>query len=93
MERNASKGRKRVRFQFVSQPGSEVFVAGSFNNWDPKATKLVAKDGNGTFSTSLLLTPGTYEYKFVVNNQWHLDPQNHQHRASAVGAENNVVKV
>ena len=31
--------------------------------------------GNGGYSISLFLLPGKREYKFVVNGEWHVDPE------------------
>ena len=44
MARPSKTGKRRVQFEIVAAPGSEVFVAGSFNGWDPTATPLRDKD-------------------------------------------------
>ena len=46
--------------------GSEIYMAGSFNGWNPadKNYKL-RRSSKGTYSLSLLLPPGEYEYKFT----------------------------
>ena len=46
--------------QAVSPAG--VHVAGSFQGWDPKATKLSDLDQDGTYEVTLALTPGFYEF-------------------------------
>jgi hypothetical protein len=52
----------------------EVFLAGSFNHWDTRATPLSRK-GN-EWKTELLLNPGGYSYKFIVDGAWMTDPAN-----------------
>jgi len=66
------KDEKLVKFQVQADAGSEVYVAGSFNGWDPKANKLSkVKDA---YSASIALVKGHYEYKFVINGVWCVDP-------------------
>jgi 1,4-alpha-glucan branching enzyme len=31
-------------------------------------------DGDGTYSITVKLTPGSYQYKFVIDGQWTKDP-------------------
>ena len=51
-------------------PGAEgVFLAGTFNDWDPTVTPMI-RNSSGTWTLLLDLAPGAYEYKFVVDGQW-----------------------
>lgn len=50
-----------------------VFVAGSFNGWDPTATQLTHAE-NGDWTVALPLAPGRYEYKFVIDGRWCCEP-------------------
>lgn len=52
----------------------QVFVAGSFNDWNPKATAL-NKDGD-QWVKEVYLRQGSYTYKFVVDGDWIADPAN-----------------
>ncbi|MDF1551374.1 MAG: hypothetical protein P1P88_26365, partial [Bacteroidales bacterium] len=52
----------------------EVFIAGSFNFWDPKNNPLIKqKDG---WMGELEMSLGSHSYKFVVDDRWILDPAN-----------------
>jgi 1,4-alpha-glucan branching enzyme len=52
----------------------EVFLAGTFNRWDP--TKLpMHQDRDGAWKAALQLGPGRYEFKFVVDGKWCCDPE------------------
>ncbi|WP_210464581.1 glycogen-binding domain-containing protein [Rufibacter roseolus] len=52
----------------------EVYVAGDFNNWDPKAL-LMRKEGNDwVFNVHLPI--GKNRYKFIVDGDWIIDPDN-----------------
>jgi 1,4-alpha-glucan branching enzyme len=86
-------GRKRVTFQFRAEPGSRVYLAGSFNGWDPTARLLADRSGTGVFSTTLMLAPGRYEYKFVVNGVWCVDPECPEWVANDQGSLNSVLNV
>jgi len=82
--------RRRVAFEVSAEPGSEVFVAGSFNDWNPARNPLRDRTGDGAFRTSLLLHPGRYEYKFVINNVWSIDPECRNWTPNAEGSLNSV---
>jgi len=69
-----------------------VSVAGSFNNWNPKEHPM-KKGRNGTWSTQLSLTPGTYEYKFVVDGSWQEDPRAEAYAQNPFGTRNALFTV
>lgn len=52
---------------------AEVFVAGSFNDWNPSELRLRKK--NGVWSMPYVLGPGVYTYKFLVDGKWMVDPE------------------
>jgi 1,4-alpha-glucan branching enzyme len=83
--------RKRVKFHIVADEGSKVAVAGTFNGWDPSRHVLKPKDG--VFQLSVLLEPGEYQYKFVVNNVWCVDPECPDWEPNEYGSLNSVVHV
>lgn len=83
--------RRRVKFSIAAESGSKVFVAGSFNDWDGEKTKLAEK--SGVFSKSVLLAPGRYEYKFVVNGIWTVDPECADWVPNGHGSLNSVIEV
>ena len=77
-----------------ADPGSVVYLAGSFNNWDPTALRMADKAGNGVFSATVTLAPGIYEYKFVINGVWTLDPDpDRDWTQNGLGTLNSVLRV
>jgi len=50
-----------------------IFLAGSFNDWDPTRTPMDAS-GDGLWRAELELAPGRYEYKFIVDGVWCCEP-------------------
>ena len=73
--KKASPKTQRVTFSVRAEAGSKVFVAGSFNNWDPTAKEMVDKKGEGVYTATLSLAPGDYQYKFVIDGTWCADPE------------------
>lgn len=52
----------------------DVYLAGSFHKWQNGKIKM-KRTAEG-WAVSLILPAGNYDYKFVVDNDWILDPQN-----------------
>ena len=50
-----------------SQGGGTVHVTGSFNHW---GERIPLRRSGGDFVVCLNLLPGTYQYKFIVDNEW-----------------------
>ena len=93
MKKPAGSKGKKVSFQVMAAPGSEVFVAGSFNEWDAKEYQLRDNPANGVYKTTIVLPPGRHEYKFVVNGVWHADPNCSEWAPNGHGSVNSVISV
>lgn len=85
--------KKTVSFEYRAAPGSKVFVAGSFNQWNPEQYIMTDSAGDGVFKTSIELGAGSYEYKFVVNGIWHTDPNCKGNVPNEYGTRNSVITV
>ena len=84
--------RRRTTFEFYGNGVNSVSISGDFNQWDENshAMKLV---GEGLWRKSLMLYPGTYEYKFKVDGQWINDPLNDKVCINCFGSRNNIIQV
>ncbi len=90
---NAKQGRARkTNFKIKAAPGCVVYVAGTFNGWDPIADKLAA-NGDGYYIGSLMLSEGRYEYKYVVDGNWCLDPECLECVPNECGSHNHVLEI
>ena len=69
-----------------------VAIAGSFNDWDPSATPLIAL-GEGRWRKEITLPAGRYEYRLVVDGQWTDDPAAKETVPNPFGGVNAVVIV
>ena len=70
-----------------------VYLAGSFNNWDPAGKKMLEKKGDGVYTVAVKLVPGTYQYKFVIDGTWCADPENRDFVQNDHGTLNSVITV
>ncbi len=90
---SASAGRKRIAFQVTAPIGSDVSVAGSFNGWQPQPLTPGRGKGSVSYSRNFFLSPGTHQYKFIINGEWLLDPTCPESVQNDYGSLNSVLKV
>ncbi|MBI3191552.1 MAG: hypothetical protein HYZ36_02725 [Pedosphaera parvula] len=83
---------KRIHFEFASPTAESVAIAGSFNDWQPTATPMIAL-GQGRWAKDLALPPGDYEYCLVVDGQWTPDPLATETAPNPFGGVNSIRKV
>jgi hypothetical protein len=84
---------RKVRFDLSVEPGSQVFVAGTFNDWNPMVDQLKDNPGSGHCKATLRLPAGRHEYKFVVNGKWIADPNCSEFVMNEFGTLNSVMEV
>lgn len=75
----------------LNPSAKEVFLVGEFNNWDPRADRMVRR--KGAFRKTLNLPPGEYQYKFLIDGEWHNDPSAKAQVPNEFGTTNSVVRV
>ncbi|XP_058850214.1 5'-AMP-activated protein kinase subunit beta-1-like [Acipenser ruthenus] len=69
--------------------GKDVFLAGSFNNWN---NKIPLTKSHNNFVAILDLPEGEHQYKFYVDGQWTHDPSEPV-VTNQLGTVNNVIQV
>ena len=84
---------KRVIFQVTASPKSSVSLAGTFNLWNAARHPMKHISGAGKYTITLMLPKGEYEYKFVINGNWIVDPECRNWVRNAYGSLNSVIKV
>lgn len=88
--KTAPSGVQATTFTLRAPPFAQVFLAGDFNRWDPKANPM---SHNGSrFSLNIKLPPGRYQYKYIIDGEWTVDPTAPM-TVSNIGTTNNVVTV
>jgi RNA polymerase-binding transcription factor DksA len=83
---------QNVRFVLINPEAHEVFLAGSFNNWNPVATPLIDLR-HGRWVKEMWLPPGRHEYQFVVDGRWMHDRTAKEIVENPLGGLNSVIEV
>lgn len=92
MAMKSTSSTKKVEFKIAAPDANWVGIAGDFNGWKPDS--LVAKkDKKGLWKASLSVPSGTYEYKFLVDGSWIVDPSCSRRTVNSFGTENCVLVV
>jgi hypothetical protein len=78
-----------VVFRYEDGRRKSVEVAGDFTGWLPLPLYSIA----GRFSRRVAISPGRYQYRFIVDGEWMLDPSNGITEDSSSGRANNVLVV
>ncbi|MFI5172841.1 MAG: glycogen-binding domain-containing protein [Chitinophagales bacterium] len=82
----------RYNYSFLLKGFSEkknVVVSGSFNNWNELELKM--KRSADGWKLDAYLGEGMYTYKFIVDGEWMLDPENKNVRDDGTGNFNNFI--
>jgi hypothetical protein len=81
----------KVKFSYYDPYASSVNLAGSFNGWSKDANPMV-KNSDGVWTLEISLSPGTYQYKYVVNgSSWVEDPYGFDYTDDGFGGLNSVI--
>jgi len=89
-EQIKKQNHKKATFKFMAPEAQSVLVAGDFNAWNPEAHPL-KRSSNGLWKINLNLSPGRYEYKFLVDGQWQNDPHCESYVSNPFGGDNCVI--
>jgi hypothetical protein len=87
--------RRGVRFNYrpLQKPG-RIYLAGSFNGWNPSDDYLLRDDdGDGTYSVTVRLARGVHQYKLVIDGQWVQDPHAPGMTPDGFGSSNGSIDV
>jgi 1,4-alpha-glucan branching enzyme len=87
-----STTKRKVNFSLDAPTLKQVSLVGDFNEWDPGKHKM-KKALSGQWKKTVVLPPGTYEYKFFADGQWIVDPENKDSRYNKYGTLNSIVEV
>jgi len=86
------EGERRIHLEFSDSNAQQVSIAGTFNDWRPGVSKMTS-NGDGKWQADLLLAPGEYEYRLVVDGNWMSDPSGAEERPNGHGGSNSVLRV
>jgi len=89
---DAGCGSHCVRMELARPDAQEVGIAGSFNDWHPSVTPMI-RLSDGMWAKELVLPPGSYEYRFVVDGEWVDDPAATELIPNSFGTANAVLVI
>ena len=89
---NRNKGKKRIKFQLITNDAECACLLGDFNGWDPEKHRM-RKNADGIWEKVVMLAPGRYEYKFQVDGKWRIDTTNMERCRNKFGTENCILNV
>ncbi len=87
------KGTKKGTTRFSIKPAAgakAVSVVGDFSDWTPVEMR---KQKDGSFAATVALAAGAHEYKFIVDGEWVVDPDNNTWALNSFGTLNSVVHI
>jgi len=87
---------REVLIHFRDTDAADVRIAGDFNGWVPDKdvlSRVEAEGGNRVWTKVLILPPGTYQYRYIVDGEWRTDPSNPESTPGSMGQPNSVLHV
>jgi 1,4-alpha-glucan branching enzyme len=83
---------KPQTFQINAPEAESVLLAGDFSEWQKKAIPM-QRGTNGSWTATIKLAPGSYNYLFIVDGQWCDDPECEARVPNPYGGQNMVRQV
>ena len=83
---------QEVVLRFPEYVGQDVRIAGDFNNWEPDQGIITRRDGD-VIEKVLVLQPGVYQYRLVVDGQWQDDARNPDRMQNLLGGYNSLLRI
>ena len=87
----ASKMEKQ--FTFRAPEARSVKIVGNFTNWKPTSEYSMERNEDGTWTTTIALAPGEYQYRFIVDDVWVEDRNNPNLVDNPFGGKNSLIEV
>jgi len=87
-----SSAKSNRTFSFNASEALSVQLVGDFTHWQENPVNLKRQRG-GIWKATVLLTPGTYQYRFLVDGQWRDDPECTVRVPNSFGGQNSVRQI
>ncbi|BEU04384.1 hypothetical protein OAG1_31840 [Agarivorans sp. OAG1] len=79
-------------FTVMAKQAEQVYLAGEMSDWRPDVFQMKAND-DGSWSITLYLAPGAWQYKFVIDGNWIADENNERAVDDSRGGFNSVLVI
>ncbi|MDI1289790.1 MAG: AAA family ATPase [bacterium] len=73
--------------------GTQVSIAGDFNDWNATSHVMKRNTSLGVFELCLKLPQGRHRYRLVIDGQWTADPYNDVSELNPFGEHNSILNV
>ena len=84
---------REIKFYITRKDCAKLAVVGSFNSWNPN-TSPMSKTDDGKWETTVILSPGKYSYKFLIDNKIRIsDPACELKEPDGFGGINSIIIV
>jgi 1,4-alpha-glucan branching enzyme len=81
-----------TEFCFYRRQARNAFLCGDFNDWHPTAIPMTGPH-DGWWMCRLRLSPGSYQFRYLVDGEWYLDYAAFGIERGPLGTWNSVVLV
>jgi chromosome partitioning protein len=88
-----SLAEKEIVFQLEAPESAMAQIAGDFNEWVPEYLQFSESQGRQLWHKTIQLRPGSYEYKYLVDGLWVVDPENDKTVEDSYGGVNSVIRI
>ena len=82
-----------VHFSYYDPSARDVQLVGDFSDWRPLEKTMIQDQGKHIWTGIIPLEAGTYQYKFIVDGEWKIDPDNTEVVTTPLGARNSALNV
>ncbi|MEW6442122.1 MAG: AAA family ATPase [bacterium] len=89
----AQSDSSEILFCMAAPQAASVRLVGEFNEWQADSGVPLKRGEDGVWTGRIRLPPGNYQYKYLVDGQWVVDPGNPLRVVTDKGAVNSLVKV
>jgi chromosome segregation ATPase len=79
-------------FRLRAPSAIQVYLAGDFTRWREAAIPM-QKGRDGVWTTTIDLPPGTYNYLFIVDREWCVDPECPTKAPNQFGGQNSIRRI
>jgi 1,4-alpha-glucan branching enzyme len=82
-----------IQFLLIAPSARSVSLVGQFNGWDAAATPMTFDKAHGAWYVTLPLTPGLYQYQFVLDGAQRVTDPSAPQVSSDFGSPNSLLTV
>ena len=65
---------KKQTFRYNGPAATSVLLVGDITHWQQNSVPM-QKGTDGIWAATVTLSPGKYIYRFIVDGEWHDDPE------------------